>query len=345
MKMDAGGGNHGVLLDGIRSQLGDISRFREEHKIDFNAISFKGFGPSEDALDMVAIDGSYTFLLNVSSMWLGIVRAGALRYSHRDDGYQLVDSQAVDVPVMISTWKSIVNSQSERHRKIFEHKGSSTQAHKEMMNGFRYCIEGEVALSACREHKNCIVAIDGALASYNPDMDWMGDVVQACRDNDNMLIGISKDSHTHAFNNPRRDEEIFRIGNGIAYVRVPEYFENNHRGTLHGAIYFAKFHKDAPKWFRVDIGTFKHKPGLVLSNVAAYSNSGLCLGYPYPLLEAHRFAVTVRQFKNVFEDMILDSARDSGLSAGDILEGLTFTEGNRKSAYHEYIDKVSRDLK
>jgi hypothetical protein len=63
------------------------------------------------------------------------------------------------------------------------------------------------------------------------------------------------------------------------------------------------------------------------------------------LLEAHRFAVTVRQFKTVFEDMMFDLAEDCNLSARDILEGLTFTEGDRKSAFHEYIDRVSRDLK
>ncbi len=340
----AGGGKN-ELFEGIGSHLKEISNFRKQYKIDFNAINFKGFGPSKDALDMVAVDGSYTFLLNISSMWLGIVRAAALRYSCKEDGFRLVGSQSVDTPVMISTWKNIIQAQSEKHRVIFEEKGHTAQAHKAMMNEFRYCIEGEVALSACKKNKNCIIAIDGALVSYNTDLDWMKDVKQECEKNGNILIGVSKDSHTHAFSNPRRDEEIFRIGNGIAYVRVPSHFENNHRGTLYGAIYFAKFHKDAPKWFRVDIGTHKHEPGFVLSNVAAYSNSGLCLGYPYPLLEVHRLAVTVRQFKTVFEDMMFDLAEECDLSARDILEGLTFTEGDRKSAFHEYIDRVSRDLK
>lgn len=338
-------GGNAELVDGIRAHLEEISNFRKQYKIDFNAINFNGFGPSKDAMDMVAIDGSFTFLLNISSMWLGIVRAGALRYSCKENGFQLVGSESKDTPVTISTWKSIVNAQSERHRKIFESEGHKAQAHKAMMNEFRYCIEGEVALSACKRNKNCMIAIDGALASYNPDLDWMKEVRDECEKNDNILIGVSKDSHTHAFNNPRRDEEIFRIGNGIAYVRVPSYFETNHRGTLYGAIYFAKFHKDAPKWFRVDIGRHEHEPGFVLSNVAAYSNSGLCLGYPYPLLEAHRFAVTVRQFKTVFEDMMFDLAEDCDLSARDVLEGLTFTEGDRKSAFHEYIDRVSRDVR
>lgn len=344
MEEIVGGGNT-ELLDGIESQLKDIAIFRKRHRIDFDAISVNDFGPSQDALDMVAIDGSYTFLLNISSMWLGIVRAGALRYSCKDNGFQLVGSESVDTPITISTWKSIVTAQSQRHGDIFEAEGHKTQAHKAMMNEFRYCLEGEVALSACKKNNNCIIAIDGALASYNPDLDWMEEVVSACEKNENILVGVSKDSHTHAFNNPRRDEEIFKMGNGIAYVRVPSYFESNHRGRLFGAIYFAKFHRDALKWFRVDIGTHKHDPGFVLSNVASYSNSGLCLGYPYPLLEAHRFAVTVRQFKTVFEDMMFDLAEDCGLSAEDVLEGLTFTEGDRKSAFHEYIDRVSRDLK
>ncbi|UCD91646.1 MAG: DNA double-strand break repair nuclease NurA [Methanobacteriota archaeon] len=338
-------GNNGRLLQGIESQMRDIFRFRSEYVINFDAIKFKEFGPREDAMDMVAIDGSYTFLLNVSSMWLGIVRAGALRYSFKDKGYQLVDSKSIDVPITISTWKSIVETQSERHRIIYKTKEGSTNVHKEMMNEFRHCIEGEIALSACKKHKDCIIAIDGALVAYNQELDWLRDVVDGCNKNGNILIGVSKDSHTHAFNNPRRDEEIFKLGDGIAFVRVPEFFERNHRGTLYGSIYFAKFQKDAPKWFRVDIGTFKEDPSFALSNVAVYSNSGLCLGYPYPLLEAHRFAVTVRQFKDMYEDMMFKIADDCGFHAHDILEGLTHTEGDRKGAYHEYIDKVSRDLR
>ncbi|MFQ5884741.1 MAG: DNA double-strand break repair nuclease NurA [Thermoplasmata archaeon] len=349
MTLSVGGGydspNNEKLVQGMRSQMRDILRFRNEYVINFDAINFKGFGPTEDAMDMVAIDGSYTFLLNVSSMWLGIVRAGYLRYSFKDNGYQLVDSELIDVPIMISTWKGIVETQSERHRIIYKAKEGSSSAHKEMMNEFRYCVEGEVALSACKKHKNCIIAIDGALVSYNQELDSMKDVVNECKKNGNILIGVSKDSHTHAFNNPRRDEEIFKLGDGIAFVRVPAFFERNHRGTLYGSIYFVKFHRDAPKWFRVDIGTFKEDPSFVLSNVAVYSNSGLCLGYPYPLLEAHRFAVTVRQFKDVYEDMMFRIADECGFPAHDILEGLTHTEGDRKGAYHEYIDKVSRDLR
>jgi hypothetical protein len=351
MTLSTSGGNNELLndkpdlLDGIRSQLKNISYHRNEYAINFDAISFEKFKPSQEAMDMVAIDGSYTFLLNISSMWLGVVRACALRFSFKDNGYQLVDSMSVDRPIMISTWGEVVKTQSEKHQMIYEVGVSSSDAHRKMMNEFRYCIEGEVALSASQRNKKCIIAIDGALVSYHSGLDWMKHVVSACNKNKNVLIGVSKDSQTHAFNNPRRDEEIFKSGNGIAFVRVPSFFEERHKGMLYGSIYFAKFHKDAPKWFRIDIGTFKQDPSFVMANVATYSNSGLCLGYPYPLLEAHRFAVTVRQFKDVFEDMMFEVAEESGFSVGDILEGLTWYEGNRKSAYHEYIDKVSRELK
>ncbi|MFQ6059750.1 MAG: hypothetical protein ACE5KV_00435 [Thermoplasmata archaeon] len=334
-----------TLLEGIKSQLRSISNYRNGHAINFDAINFEKFRPSQKARDMVAIDGSYTFLLNISSMWLGVVRAGALRFSLKDNGYQLIDSILVDRPIMISTWREVVRSQSERHQTIYKLCADSSDAHRRMMNEFRYCIEGEVILTASQRYRKCTIAIDGALVSYHSELDWMKDVVSACDRSENILIGVSKDSQTHAFNNPRRDEEIFKGGNGMAFVRVPPFFEKNHKGTLYGSIYFAKFHRDAPKWFRVDIGNFKEDPSFVMENVAAYSNSGLCLGYPYPLLEAHRFAITVRQFKDVFEDMMFEVAQECGFSASDILEGLTWYEGDRKSAYHEYIDKVSRDLR
>jgi hypothetical protein len=131
----------------------------------------------------------------------------------------------------------------------------------------------------------------------------------------------------------------------MSYIRVPTDFEEKHKGLLYGDVYFAKLYPHAPKWFRVDIGTYKHEPQFVFSNLAHYAKSELCLGYIYPLLEVHRYVVTVRQFHTVYERMILELAPKFGIPLDYVISGLTNLDGRRRGAFHEYIDKVCREVK
>ena len=62
-------------------------------------------------------------------------------------------------------------------------------------------------------------------------------------------------------------------------------------------------------------------------------------------IEAHRMAVTVRQLKPVYEEAVIKSALRMGLDVRTILKGLTGVEGRKRSAFHEYLDKVARDLR
>jgi hypothetical protein len=61
-------------------------------------------------------------------------------------------------------------------------------------------------------------------------------------------------------------------------------------------------------------------------------------------LEAHRYVVTVRHFHSLYEDMILDLASEFDISLQEAIDGLTHIEGERKGAFHEYLDKVSREV-
>jgi hypothetical protein len=115
-------------------------------------------------------------------------------------------------------------------------------------------------------------------------------------------------------------------------------------GGMLGDVYFAKLHPDSKKWFRIDLGTYKSDPENVFSCLSHYSKSRLCIGYIYPLLEAHRYVVTVRHFHSLYEDMILDLASEFDISLQEAIDGLTHIEGERKGAFHEYLDKVSREV-
>ncbi|MFQ5909572.1 MAG: DNA double-strand break repair nuclease NurA [Thermoplasmata archaeon] len=303
------------------------------------------FGPSKEIREMVAVDGSYSFLFNVSSMWLAVVRVGGLAYVFKDGGYRLMESSNLEMPVLVSTEKSVVQRQSDLHRQLFEATRLSGDHPRAMMNEFRHYLEGELILRMAAKRTDAIIAVDGTLASFHKESNHLHETREVCEERGNILVGISKDSYSHAFGGVRTDEELLNGRNGMAYVRVPSRFEDKHKGFLHGDVYFAKLHPDSPKWFRIDVGTFRDDPSFVFSNLAHYARSGLCPGYPYPLLEAHRFAVTVRQFREIYEEVLLQVGAEQGLEIEDIIGGLTHVEGERRGAFHEYIDQASRDIR
>ena len=131
----------------------------------------------------------------------------------------------------------------------------------------------------------------------------------------------------------------------LAYARAPKASESAKEGLLYGDIYYARLHSQARKWFRVDVGTFRDEPDHVFGQLAPYAKSLVSVGYPLPLIEAHRMAVTVRQLKPVYEEAVIKSALRMGLDVRTILQGLTGVEGRKRSAFHEYLDKLARDLR
>ncbi|MEE9173929.1 MAG: hypothetical protein V3U30_03015, partial [Thermoplasmata archaeon] len=64
-----------------------------------------------------------------------------------------------------------------------------------------------------------------------------------------------------------------------------------------------------------------------------------------PLFEAHRFAVTIRQMREMYEDAIVKEGIRLGLPVSLLIGGLTTMEGARHGTFHEYLDRVTRELK
>ncbi|MFQ5986412.1 MAG: DNA double-strand break repair nuclease NurA [Thermoplasmata archaeon] len=298
------------------------------------------FQVAETPRDLVAVDGSYSFLWNSSSLWLAVVKVGALFY--RDGRIQGIEK--LEKPVVISTREGFPN-EDDLQATVFRLTRGAKEQHREIVNELRKYYEHQIALEAARAGKDLILALDGSLASFPKETDRLGDVMRACEERGHLLVGVSKDSTTHAFRSPLTDEELLRPHAGRAFVRVPEEFEQRQRGLLHGDVYFARLHPKAPKWFRVDIGTCKDAPDRVFAELAAYCASPLCVGYPRPLFEAHRFAVTIRQMREMYEDAIVKEGVRLGMPISLLVDGLTSMEGARRGAFHEYLDKVTRELK
>jgi hypothetical protein len=302
--------------------------------------------------DLIAVDGSYSFILNVSSVWIVILRIGALHYEFKEDsdqiGYALKRSYLEERPEVIASFRQIVEQQTEVHQELFNIATTSgRQTHLTIADGLRRLAEDKLAGDLAGKVKNAIIALDGALTTqpFPQFQAALRNVIERCEKNNNILIGVSKDSKTHAFNSYRTDEELLNMTQqtpGLAFVRAPRRFEKAYSPPLWGDVYFAHLSPLAPKWFRIDVGTRKDDPHYVFSNLAHYARSEICPGYLFPLIEAHRYVVTVRHFHQVYEDLVFELGPQYGLDPSEIALARTNIEGRRLGAFHEFLDRFSR---
>lgn len=301
---------------------------------------------------MIAVDGSYAFLLNLSSWWLALVSVGLLEYRFDGAHFRKEDWRLVQRMVSVSTFEDFVAKQDELHRALYEFtKGAREDQPKAMVNEYRRFVEGQLAINFADETEGAIVAVDGTLSEFPKQFAFMERLVAVCEKRGHILVGISKDSQLHAFGHVLTDEELMarcesRLPrSACAYARAPKASEAAREGLLYGDIYYARLHPQGRKWFRVDVGTLRDTPDVVFGQLAPYARSLVSVGYPWPLIEAHRMAVAVRQLKPVYEEAVLKAAIRLGLDVRTVLDGLTEVEGRRRSAFHEYLDRVARDLR
>lgn len=312
---------------------------------------FRVFRPAGDARDMIAVDGSYSFLLNLSSWWLALISVALLRYTFDGRAFKRKDWRLVQRMVGVSTFEDFVAKQDDLHRSLFDFTKGAQEQPRDMVNEYRRLVEGQLAINFADETEGAIVAVDGTLSEFPKQFTFMERLVALCEKRGHVLVGISKDSQLHSFGHVLTDEDLMarcqsRLPRGaLAYARAPKASEAAKAGLLYGDIYYARLHPQARKWFRVDVGTFRDDPDFAFGQLAPYAKSLLSVGYPLPLIEAHRMAVTVRHLKPVYQEAVLKAALRMGLDVRTVLDGLTEVEGRKRSAFHEYLDKVARDLR
>src|SRR3989475_5002242 len=81
---------------------------------------FRTFHCADPAKEMIAVDGSYSFLLNLSSWWLALISVGLLRYAFDGQGFRRKDCRLLERLVGVSTVEQFVATQDELHRSLFE---------------------------------------------------------------------------------------------------------------------------------------------------------------------------------------------------------------------------------
>ncbi|TLZ67163.1 MAG: hypothetical protein E6K12_04045, partial [Methanobacteriota archaeon] len=72
---------------------------------------FRTFVCADESKDMIAVDGSYSFLLNLSSWWLALISVGLLRYAFDGHGFRRKDWRLVQRMVGVSTFEEFVATQ------------------------------------------------------------------------------------------------------------------------------------------------------------------------------------------------------------------------------------------
>jgi hypothetical protein len=266
----------------LAAELSKFSRLHREDQVgEMATIEMHPFASATEARDLAAVDGSYSFLLNLASWWLSVLTVGMIRYRPQDR-LEKVDQKTNHRVIAVSTLEEFVKTQTDIHQFIFELTKNRRDQHNEMVNEFRRWEEAKLTMQTAADHDGLLVAMDGTLASFPREYDLMKDVVKQCELHDHMLVGVSKDSELHAFGSSFRDEEVLRKRqrevDGCAFVKAPVEASEKQRRLLYGDIYYARLHPDSPKWFRVDIGTHKDEPETVFANLAAHASARHSIG-------------------------------------------------------------------
>lgn len=337
------------VLTSVQNYLDQIQD--KESVVDVNPIRFEW---ADTSPDMVAVDGSHSFIFDFSGIKLAVIRVCALIYEFVDKefdgkiGYKLRRNLVVEHPILVSSHESFVRDQSEVYQRLLKSaRKSQLKTHTYIANELRRYEECKLMNRVAGEISGKILALDGALTTPPPFLDefahLMEDTIRLCEKNENILVGISKDSATHRLGQVSTDEDLLR-----KLVKTPALYylraecEDAHPQPHYGDIYFAKLFPRAPKWFRVDVGTFKNDPDHVFSAISQYARSEICPGYPYPLLEAHKYVVTVRHLREMYENVVLKLAPKYGISMEDVISGRTNIDGLKTSAFHELLDRISK---
>ena len=322
------------------------SKGRSEAEQKLPQIQLTPFSLTESSTELVAIDGSYAPIFRTSSIWIVAVRAVALTYEFSDSrGYNIKGCDVNEAAELVTTDRDVASQigsfslelQSLTARRRGEAPGRMA----------RYaCILREIELAALvsKKRSGVTIVLDGTLTvpPLKTIRTKMEETIDACEKNGNALVGVSKDSNVNLFGCAIADEELLQYvpEKGPLYVTPPQQ-----RKTAlgpQGTTYFVKYHPEAPKWFRTDIISPDAEPSRLFGCLAQFARSQVCLGYLYPLVEAHKAAVELRKYPKLYDELLFKVAAETGVDAVEAVWGRTNIDGRRRDAFHAYLDMISK---
>ncbi len=345
-------------------ELLKLSEFKEEKPetpdiSNFEITEFELPEHINNIYPIISVDGSFSFLFSFlgTETWIVLFRIAVTEYkvlkNRERDIYYIMNSppKVYDHLNLISFNPKVLANQPPIYIKATEIAANLMERVPQIVasNILSY-LEDRTLETMTENYKNCIILKDGALLTFKAlDRDTIyKKILMNCRMNNNFLVGISKSTSSHIFHDLYTDDYFLKIYfnkkyPNLTYISIPkEEFEAQKKFDIWGDAYYAKLHKEASKWFRIDIGTDIADPTTLFSSLAAYSMVQLIPGYPIGLLEAHKIAKSVRDLKENYEMELIKHFKELGLQAKDILDGAVDINGRQFRSFHEILDQLSR---
>jgi hypothetical protein len=316
-------------------------------------LEMKAFNMShEEHVIMTAVDGTSRFFWRYPPAWtsIGFTRAAAVDYTiekvqnGHEELLKIDHCLTEDRIQVICTTETFAKTLSKDHRELFSLSGGNENI---MLGDYMRLHELEHAKNIASTRENHLIVLDGALnvKSSNLFIGAMDELLKVCKDNNHVLVGISKESNipvsSSSFIHEDYLNKITRSLEGLHYFRAPDRPSTKFRQI--GSVFYARLHEKAVKWFRIDIA-FPKNVETILGNLADYARTNFIPGYPYPLVDAHELAVSLRQVPEIYEQLFIKKASEMDFNPISLFNGFTNMDGRHAGAFHELLDKIARKI-
>lgn len=329
----------------------EISALQEVEVVPFDV-------PETPARSFICVDGSFSNLVYLKDLDcnISIIRVSTVEYQFDPDGHPvLIRHHVFDKIQLVSTDASFYKADPllpEVIRIATRFEGRELDIVASMI---MYVIEQKALLAAAKRYHNALIVRDGTLTVFLPILELqatMDEILQTCVKNNNILVGISKDSSSHYLDNPLVDEAVLSNEYGpaeknaagpVMSIRIPlKRVKRHHKSKVYGDVYFARLHRFADKFFRVDIGIPKDQAAMAFGEIAKYCTWEATPGFPFPLVQAHISAKAVRDVKDFYVERIIHAWREYGIPKEVLLSGLLDKNGVAAGKFHTKIDLISK---
>jgi len=319
------------------------------------SFSFREFMYQDIPPKMVAIDGSNRWIWynpDVDAR-IAIIRAAVVVYEYhaQSKSLRLVDHDHKDVPALIvpNNLEMLNYDQDVKalHQEIKNVLGKRPTA-QGILSQLREFEEYKLAEDCALKYSDSMIVMDGALtiAQIKPIEDAAGNLREACVENNNILIGVSKRNTTRRLSSDLTDEAVVkRLTENdprMLYTEIREVPKGKQVYPPLGRTFLAKLHSKPIKSFRVDVVLQKQqKIETILSHLAYYSMIDSFPGYPFPLVDAHNIAALVRRVPDMYNHELVEAATTLGIE-DELLQYLIIHERIERDPFHRHLDDITR---
>lgn len=319
------------------------------------SFSFREFTYQDIPPKMVAIDGSNRWIWynpDVNAR-IAIIRAAVVVYEYQaqSKSLQLIDHDHKDIPVLITPNNlEMLNYDQEikaLHQEIKKVLGKRPTA-QGILSQLRELEEYKLAEDWSLKYSDTMIVLDGALTYVQVKQieDAAKNLREACAENNNILIGVSKRNTTRRLSSNLTDEalvkQLTRNDARMLYTEIREVPIGKQVYPPLGKTFLAKLHTRPIKSFRVDVVLQKKQEiETVLSHLAYYSMVDSCPGYPFPLVDAHNIAALLRRVPDMYNNELVEAASALGIEE-ELLQYLLTHEKMERDPFHRHLDDITR---